>query len=271
MISSIKSLAKETKILMRSIPSLVVAAYIVALVTMNLLANKLVPINTEYLLLDCGFFVSWAVFLTMDVVTRHFGPRAATILSVVGLICNLFVALLLFFCGKLPGSWGEAYIPGSEVVINTALDNTISGNWFVVFGSSLAFLSSAVVNNFLNFFIGRKVEGNVVGMKAGSIASTKKKNFGTFALRSYVSTFIGQFVDNLVFALVVSHTLFGLSLLQCMICAVTGAAAELLFEVVFSPIGYNVTKAWERDGVGSEYFRFVAVKQADESKKLKAV
>ena len=110
-----------------------------------------------------------------------------------------------------------------------------------------------------------------MGMKTGSLASTKKKNFGTFALRSYVSTFIGQFVDNLVFALVVSHTLFGLSLLQCMICAVTGAAAELLFEVVFSPIGYNVTKAWERDGVGSEYFRFVAAKQGDESKALKAV
>ena len=261
--SRIISLAQETRLLLRSIPSPVVAAYIVALVTMNLLANKLVPLNIDYLLLDCGFFVSWAVFLTMDVITRHFGPRAATILSVVGLIGNVFVALMLFFCGKLPGIWGESYVPGSEEIINNALDNTISGNWFVVFGSSVAFLCSAVVNNFLNYFIGKGVEGNVAGSRnitEGS-AKIKKKNFGTFAVRSYVSTFIGQFVDNLVFALVVSHTLFGLSLLQCFICAVTGAAAELLFEVVFSPIGYAVTKNWEKDGVGAAYFAFVAEKE----------
>ena len=261
--SRFKNLAQETRLLLRSIPSPVVAAYIVALVTMNLLANKLVPLNIDYLLMDCGFFVSWAVFLTMDIITRHFGPRAATILSVVGLICNVFVALLLFFCGKLPGIWGESYVPGSEEIINTALDNTISGNWFVVFGSSVAFLSSAVVNNFLNFFIGKGVEGEVAGAKKtdDEKAKGKKKNFGTFAVRSYVSTFIGQFVDNLVFALVVSHTLFGLSLLQCFICAVTGALAELLFEVVFSPIGYAVTKNWEKDGVGADYFAFVSAKE----------
>ncbi len=258
----LKNLVQETKILLRSVPSLVVAAYFVALVSMNLLANKLVPLNIDYLLLDCGFFVSWAVFLTMDIITRHFGPRAATILSVVGLLFNVVVSVLLFFCGKLPGLWGESYVPGSEEIINTALDNTISGNWFVVFGSSLAFLSSAVVNNFLNFFIGKGIEGNVAGdvqtKKADEAIRGKRKNFGTFAVRSYVSTFIGQFVDNLVFALVVSHTLFGLSLLQCFICAVTGAAAELVFEVVFSPVGYLVTKNWEKEGVGADYLRFVS-------------
>ncbi len=247
--STISNLFKETKILLRSIPSFVVAAYIVAIISMNLLANKLVPLPMEYLVIDCGIFVSWAVFLTMDVVTRHFGPRAATILSVVALITNVFVALLFYGCGHLPGIWGESYVEGSETIINTALDNTLSGNWFIVFGSSVAFLSSAVINNFLNFFIGKGVE-------------TKKKNFGTYAIRSYVSTYVGQFADNLVFALIVSHTLFGLSLVQCVICAATGAAAELLFEVVFSPIGYAITSNWEKDGVGAEYFRF-----AQESKK----
>ncbi|MBR1862420.1 MAG: VUT family protein [Lachnospiraceae bacterium] len=267
----IKNLAQETRILLRSVPSLVVAAYIVALVSMNLLANKLVPLNIDYLLLDCGFFISWAVFLTMDVVTRHFGPRAATILSVVALFCNLFSAMLFFFCAKLPGIWGESYVPGSEEIINNALDNTLSGNWFVVFGSSVAFISSAVVNNFLNFFIGKGVEGSVAGQRGFNAAPAetdkkagkRKKNFGTFAIRSYVSTFIGQFVDNLVFALIVSHTLFGLSLLQCFICAVTGAVAELLFEVVSSPAGYAITKSWERDGVGAEYFAFLEKNYAD--------
>ncbi len=260
--STISNLFKETKILLRSIPSFVVAAYIVAIISMNLLANKLVPLPMEYLVIDCGIFVSWAVFLTMDVVTRHFGPRAATILSVMALIVNLFVALLFYGCGHLPGIWGESYVEGSENIINTALDNTLSGNWFIVFGSSVAFLTSAVINNFLNFFIGKGIEKDVAGSKETSISKGKKKNFGTYAIRSYVSTYVGQFADNLVFALIVSHTLFGLSLAQCVICAATGAAAELLFEVVFSPIGYAITSNWEKDGVGAEYFRF-----AQESKK----
>ncbi len=230
---------------------------------MNLLANKLVPTNLDYLVIDCGIFVSWAIFLTMDIVTRHFGPRAATILSIVALLFNLAVALLFFGCGQLRGIWSESYVDGSEAVINTALDNTLSGNWFIVFGSSAAFLVSAFVNNFLNFFIGKGVEGNVAGSrnymadKAGEKHKGRRKNFGTFALRSYVSTFLGQFTDNIVFALIVSHTLFGLSLLQCFICAVTGALVELLCEVVFSPVGYAITRNWEKEGVGKEYFEFV--------------
>ena len=68
------------------------------------------------------------------------------------------------------------------------------------------------------------------------------RGFGAFALRSYVSTFIGQFADNLIFALIVSKLFFGWTLLQCFTCALTGAAAELLFEVVFSPLGYRISR-----------------------------
>ena len=46
---------------------------------------------------------------------------------------------------------------------------------------------SAAVNNFLNFAIGRLFRKNPDGRLA-------------FAARSYVSTFIGQFFDNFVFA-----------------------------------------------------------------------
>jgi uncharacterized PurR-regulated membrane protein YhhQ (DUF165 family) len=168
----------------------------------------------------------------------------------VALFFNLAVALLFYGCGHIPGIWGESYVEGSETIINTALDNTFSGNWFIVFGSSAAFLCSALVNNFLNSFIGKTVE-------------KKKKNFGTFAVRSYASTFIGQFTDNIVFALIVSHTLFGLSLLQCFMCALTGAVVEMLCEVVFSPIGYHVSKNWEKDKVGAEYFAFVEARERD--------
>lgn len=239
--NGLKGLFEETKLLLRSIPSLVVATYIVAIILMNLLANKMVPLPVEYVVVDCGFFLSWMVFLTMDIITRRFGPRAANILSVVALFCNLIMALLFFGISKLPGEWSTSYVDGSETIINSAIDGTFGGTWYVLLGSSVAFLVSSLVNNFTNHFIGRKIDtGN-------------RKNFGTYAIRSYVSTFIGQFVDNIVFALIVSHVFFGLSLLQCVLCAFTGAICELLCEVIFSPIGYRITNDWEKNDVGKQY------------------
>jgi len=43
------------------------------------------------------------------------------------------------------------------------------------------------------------------------------------------------------------------TVLQCSTCALTGALAELVMEVAFSPIGYRITKKWRRESVGAEY------------------
>ena len=59
-----------------------------------------------------------------------------------------------------------------------------------------------------------------------------------------MSTGIGQFIDNLVFAIVVSHTFFGWTWVQVLMCSLTGAAAELLCEVFLSPVGYKVVRGW---------------------------
>lgn len=101
-------------------------------------------------------------------------------------------------------------------------------------------LCSSFVNSHVNQFIGHLTDNGT---------------FATFALRSYVSTGVGQIVDNLVFAIVVSHVFFGWTWLQVITCSLTGAAAELLCEVVLSPIGFRVASGWARDGVGEEYVR----------------
>ena len=46
-------------------------------------------------------------------------------------------------------------------------------------------------------------------------------------------------------------------LLQCLTCALTGALIELLMEIVFSPIGYRITKRWRESAVGAEYLTYV--------------
>lgn len=68
-------------------------------------------------------------------------------------------------------------------------------------------------------------------------------------------------MDNLIFAFIVSLNFFGWSPLQCVTCALTGMVAELLFEVVFSHLGYLICKKWKKDNVGEAYFALRAQKE----------
>ena len=223
-----KKAFSEFRNLLRTVPPILVTLTVLSVVGMNLLANKSIDTGLPWLALDCGFLLSWMAFLSMDVLTHCYGPRAATLLSIAALLLNLFMAGVFFLASRIPGVWGESFVEGSEDVVNTALNNTFGGTWYIILGSSVAFITSAFVNNFLNYGIGNLLK--------------KRDGFGRFALRSYVSTFLAQFVDNLVFALLVSKLFFGWSMLQCFTCALTGAIAELLFEIVFSPIGYRISK-----------------------------
>lgn len=170
----------------------------------------------------------------MDVLTKLYGPKAATQLSVLAIVINLVACLLLFAVSKISGTWGQYFELGEMDVVNDALDNTIGGTWYVVLGSTVAFVASAVINNFTNFAIGKAFAKN-------------PDEFGAYACRAYVSTAIAQFVDNLVFALLVSHFFFGWTIVQCLTCAATGMIVELLCEVIFSPLGYIFLKQKQKN------------------------
>ena len=213
--------------LIDTLPPLVFSLMVLSVVAKNLLANKSIDTGLTWLALDCGILFSWLCFLAMDIMTHCYGPKAATAGSLAAMGINLLMCSGFFVASRIGGVWGESFVTGSEQIINTALDNTFGGTWFVLLGSSVAFAVSAVCNNFLNWAIGQKRTDN---------------SFGTFALRSYVSTFIGQFVDNITFALLVSRTFFGWTMLQCVTCAITGAVLELVFEVFFSPMGYRISR-----------------------------
>ena len=228
----------DYKVLLRSIPASTVTLFIVSVIMMNLLANKEL-ISLPWLALDCGFAVSWVSFLCMDMVCKRFGARASIMVSVMALGINLGVSLVFWLLTLTPGMWGAYYDTGL-LEVNDALNATIGGTWYVVLGSSCAMLTSSVVNSLLTQAIGRLEH---------------KNTFGAFALRSYVSTGIAQFVDNLVFAIIVSHTFFGWTWLQVLTCSLTGAVAELLCEVFLSPVGYRVVRGWERENVGALYLQ----------------
>ena len=230
----------ETKILLRSIPVTVVTLFAVSVVCMNLLANKTL-LQLDWIALDGGILISWLSFMCMDMITKHFGPKASTIISIHAAAINLLTCLIFFVASIIPSTANDY----------TAFDSIFGGTWFVLLGSTIAFLCSAVINNILNHAIGKCFHKNPNGKLA-------------YAMRAYVSTFIGQFLDNFIFSVIVFVFFapifwdgFCWTVLQCATCALTGAVAELLMEVLFSPIGYRITKKWRVENVGREYFDYV--------------
>ena len=225
----------DTLRLFRSIPPIVTTLFTISVITMNILANKTIY-QSDIIAIDGGILVSWLSFLCMDVVTKAFGPKAATKLSFFAIAVNLLVCFIFFVAAAIPTE--EDY---------SAFNSIIGGTWFILLSSTIAFLSSAFLNNFLNWCIGRLFKKNPDGRLA-------------YVTRSYISTFLGQFCDNFVFATLTFMLFapifwdgFSWTFLQCVTCSVLGAGLELFMEVVFSPIGYMVLRQWEKEGVGKEY------------------
>jgi len=230
---------EETTLLLRSIPAVVVTLFVVSVVCMNLLANKTL-LQLEWIALDAGILISWLSFMCMDIITKHFGPGASNRVSVMAAAINVLTCLIFFVASIIPSNASDY----------SAFDSIFGGTWFVLLGSTIAFLSSAVINNMLNHMIGRMFRRNPYGKAA-------------YAMRTYISTFIGQFMDNFIFSVIVFVGFapifwdgFHWTVLQCAMCALTGAIAELIMEILFSPVGYRIVTRWREESVGEEYLEY---------------
>ena len=236
----LKDELREFRLLLRSIPALTVSLFVVSVICMNLLANKTL-LQLDWIALDGGILISWLSFMCMDIITKHFGPKASNSVTVLAVLINLLTCLIFFVASAIPTNAGDF----------GAFDRIFGGTWFILLGSTVAFLASAVINNSLNWLIGKSFYKKPDGRLA-------------YAARTYVSTFVGQFLDNFIFSVIVFVFFapifwngFHWTVLQCVTCALTGAVAELIMEIAFSPIGYRITKRWTREKVGEEYLNFI--------------
>ena len=244
MINKIKNVIRreslEFKLLLRSIPALIVSLFVVSVICMNLLANKTL-LQLDWIALDGGILISWLSFMCMDVITKHFGPKASNSISLLAVMINLLTCLIFFVASAIPSN-ADDY---------SAFDSIFGGTWFILLGSTVAFMASAVINNTLNWMIGNSIRRKPDGKLA-------------YALRTYISTFIGQFLDNFIFSVIVFVFFapifwdgFCWTFIQCAMCALTGAVAELIMEILFSPIGYRLAKKWRAENVGKEYLCYI--------------
>ena len=241
----LKRAREEYKILLRSVPSLVIALFILSVVLMNLVAGKELY-RSDYFCLNTGLALSWIPFLCMDCICKRFGAKASARISLIAVVINMLCAVIFWLLMLTPGRWAAFYSAsdaGVGEMISAGIDSTFSGAWYIVMGSSLAMLASSVVNAVLNQAIGVR---------------TDRGNYRGFAARSLISTCVSQFVDNFVFSAIVSHVFFGWNWTQVLICSFTSMLIELVLETVFSPLGYKVSKNWEEEKVGQHYVDKIA-------------
>lgn len=231
---------EETALLLRSIPVTVVTLFVVSVICMNLLANKTL-IQLPWIALDGGILISWLSFMCMDITTKHFGPKAANKIILLAVAINLLTCLIFFVASIIPSNANDY----------SEFNSIFGGTWFVLLGSTVAFICSGIINNMLSWSIGKALENNL-------------SYRAVFMMQTYVSTFIAQFLDNFIFSLIVFVGFapvfwdgFHWTVLQCAMCALTGAVAELIMEVIFSPIAYRIVTNWRQNSVGKEYLEYI--------------
>lgn len=237
----------DWKMLFRSIPGVVTTISVVTVIIMNLMASKVV-IMTPYLGVTGGVLLSWIPFLIGDIVVKTYGAKAATKLNILGLLVNLVCIGVFQLISVIQiGVDAENYIAFNSVYTQT---------WQIFVASSIAFILSGVVNNFTNSGIGKLFKKNPDGA-------------GAYMCRTYISTMLGQFVDNFIFAglaflvffKISIGTTLGYTLTSVLGTAVLGALLELVMEVVFSPIGFKICKKWRSEFVGAEYLEYCKQKE----------
>ncbi len=229
------TILRRITLLFKAVPKYVVILFCLTVVGMNLL-SQIQLVSLPFLAINAGICISWIAFLILDVVTKHFGAKASNILSLLAAFSNLLVALIFYLL--------------SLILKNPQFDIFVFSEWSILLASTIAFIISALTNNYLNIFVGKKIKVNPDSKPA-------------FILRSYISTFFGQVVDNFLFVFLAFYifpfiptaTQVHWSIWQCIGCSILGAIVELISEVIFSPLGYKIVQHWKKHEIGKEYIK----------------
>lgn len=226
----------ETKVLFRCIPALPFAVLCAALIAMNILANKTI-VNESWIALDAGIAVSWISFLAGDMLVKRFGPKAAFKVSIAAIFIQLIAVGLLAIGGALPWGTNAEPIVGFDSLFCSA------GLIWPLSSGTFAFIVAMLVDTFLNWAIFSRMRD--------------KRSFKSYAIASYASTALGQFVDNFVFGLTFTYAIGYVEFSSLWMFAAVGAAVELLCQIVLSPVGYKIAENWRKNKVGQEYVDLV--------------
>lgn len=230
---SLKKVVEDYKLLLDNVPALVTLIFVMSTIIMNFAAGKVI-FNAGPVAVTGGFVISYLPFLCMDVTAKRFGARAAILLNILSAVGNVLTVILLSLIAAIPTK--DPYIEFNYV---------FGSVWFIVFGSTVAFVVSGIVNSLLNAAVGKLFKNRTSVVE--------------FFSRSFISTFVGQAVDNFLFLFIV-YVIFApiywgtsLPVYQCIGTAILGGLLELVGEMIFAPWSYKIVKRWEKDQIGKAY------------------
>lgn len=235
MFSWLQAQWEDSRRLFRAIPSVTMMLFVVSVIVTNLMAAKFI-VYTSLVQVTGGLLLSWLPFLCMDMTAKHFGPLASIKLNLFGLLmylcCVGFFQLVVVL----------QYTPAAPDADYSAFAAIYGAQWKVLLASSAAFVVSGVVNAAVHHGVGLLFRRRPDGPAA-------------FFSQSWVSTFVGQFVDNFVFVGLLNVLLsgWGWPMAPVLGAAFLGGLLELLTEMSFSAVGYRTILRWRAEGVGRDY------------------
>lgn len=152
--------------------------YLAGSVMQNILAAK--SFGNEFIAITTGgTLISWMVFGCIDVITEVWGKNRAIKTFIGGALLNLFFNIIC---------WIAIAIPGTSDFIQGSYSTTLGTGWRIVLASITAFLTGTYINTLI--------------MHVMKLKSKDSNNSIGFMIRSTISTFVGQFVDNFLFYLI---------------------------------------------------------------------
>lgn len=247
----------ETKTLFRCLPAIPFAILCVTMIAMNFLANKGIDFITLFgeniggfisniFSADSAIIISWIGFLAGDMIVKIFGTKAAIKVNLTAIGVQL-LAILMFTAGALiPGSYwnsmGDATATFNELFLV---------QFWPCLAGTMAFALATVVDSIFSGFLLKKFKN--------------RTSFKSYAVASYVSTALGQFLDNMLFGLFFSiwqgwftqTNSLGDILVHLVGFSAIGMIVELIGQCILSPFGFKLTKSWREDNIGKEYIDLV--------------
>jgi queuosine precursor transporter len=207
---------------------IIVALFVMVLITSNIIAVKLIHIATlpfpflgdNLAFMPAGIIVFPVSYIIGDVLTEVYGFRTARGVIWLGFACNLLVALLLWLGGIIPS---EVFWQGQDAY------NVILGQFpWILLGSFSAYLVGEFSNSAILAFLKFSTKGRFLWV------------------RTISSTIIGQGFDSFVFIFIAFGVGGDLTAEQLLRTALFQWWAKIAYEVLATPLTYAVVAYLKR-------------------------
>lgn len=203
---------------------ILVSIYAVTSVVMNIFANKALSFGTPIIIMDGGLLISWLAFAIPNIILEVYGKNLAKFVSYVVATISFTIFIIGYIITKIPTlpSYSEQSMHFAYI-----FDNGIR----VIISSSIAFILSGLINIHIIDILKSKI---------------KNDNAIKFFKRAFVSSVVGQFVDNFLFQFLafapIGFSLYEMKFIDIWTAVISSTIVEVAIESIFIiPFTRNIT------------------------------